>query len=74
MEKLSKDEFWNLTNEDKTEYGFMLRTTTKVCQYGQAYKKETSKEERKERYLNFYYKMYLNDFENSQEFQKEQFN
>jgi len=63
MEKLSKEGFWEITTIKETNEGYFLKTKTPFCKYGQFYKKYTTPEERKNRYLDFYYNLYLQDLE-----------
>lgn len=65
--KLTQNDFWFLTTIKKTDYGFMLRTKTSICQYGQAYKSDVREREYKERYLDCYYKLYCIDYKNKKE-------
>jgi len=67
MEELSKEDFWKITTIKKTEEGYFLRTKTPICKYGQFYKKHTTPEERKKRYLDFYYNLYLQDLKTQEE-------
>lgn len=62
IHKLSKHEFWNLTKVKKVEVGIFLITQTDICKYGQVYN-DNDVNNVKERYLDFYYTTYLNDFE-----------
>lgn len=62
MEKLTKEQFWNLTTEKENSEGYFLQTKTNICEYGQYYNKRVTAEQRKERYLSFYYSFYEADF------------
>ena len=56
--KLAKEEFWELTTKRDTDYWVFLETQTDICKYWQAFNIE---EFSKERYLDFYYDLYLKD-------------
>ena len=55
-------EFERITTIKNNDYGLYLETKTSICRYGQAYKKGITKTNAIERYLKFYYPLYIKDF------------
>lgn len=72
MKQLSREIFWKKTritiNPENTHIFF--KTKTLICEYGQSYKlleipiNPETLQRLKDKYLNFYYNLYLMDFDN----------
>ena len=67
MIKLSKDGFEVLIISNLTDYGFYLEVEYNGCKYGQSYKRDVSLKDATERFIKFYYPLYVIDFENSED-------
>ncbi len=64
---MTKKEFGKLTTVRKTEYGLFFETKTSICRYGQAYKKGIALNKAMERYFDYYYPLYVEDFNTKEE-------